>query len=72
KDYGLTGVLFFDTGDAYSENENMDLTTFRKSIGAGFRYYSPFGPLRLEWGYVLDPRPGEERGVWEFTMGSFF
>jgi outer membrane protein insertion porin family len=50
----------------------MDLTTFRKSIGAGLRYYSPFGPLRLEWGYVLDPRPGEERGIWEFTMGSFF
>lgn len=72
KDFGLTGVLFFDTGDAYSENENIDLTTFRKSIGAGLRYYSPFGPLRLEWGYVLDPRPGEERGIWEFTMGSFF
>ncbi len=72
KDYGLTGVLFFDTGDDYLGNENINPSTFRKSIGAGFRYYSPFGPLRLEWGYVLDPRPGEERSVWEFTMGSFF
>jgi outer membrane protein insertion porin family len=71
KDIGLVGVLFFDTGNGYLSKENIDPSSFRKSVGAGLRYYSPFGPLRLEWGYVLDPMPGEERGIWEFTMGSW-
>ncbi|MBW2622364.1 MAG: BamA/TamA family outer membrane protein, partial [Deltaproteobacteria bacterium] len=72
KDIGLTGVVFFDTGNGYLNSESMGISSFRKSAGVGLRYYSPFGPLRLEWGYVLDPKPGEERGIWEFTMGSFF
>ncbi|MBW2635250.1 MAG: BamA/TamA family outer membrane protein, partial [Deltaproteobacteria bacterium] len=37
-----------------------------------FRWYSPMGPIRLEYGYILDPLPGETRGRWEFSMGTVF
>ncbi|HDH86933.1 MAG TPA: hypothetical protein ENF36_02670, partial [Desulfobacteraceae bacterium] len=36
------------------------------------RWYSPMGPLRLEWGKNLDPKPGEAESTWEFTIGTPF
>jgi outer membrane protein insertion porin family len=31
------------------------------------------GPIRLENGFILDPKPGESStGRWEFTMGQAF
>jgi outer membrane protein insertion porin family len=73
KEAGVMGVLFFDTGNAYLDDEDMDFESLRQSAGAGFRWYSPVGPIRLEYGYILDPEEGEsEGGRWEFTMGQAF
>ncbi len=69
KNAGMKGVVFFDTGNAW-ENE-YDLGDMRKTAGAGIRWYSPIGPLRLEWGYVLDPKEGEPAYRWDFTIGWF-
>jgi len=44
----------------------------RKSVGFGFRWFSPIGPLRFEWGIPLDRQEGEEPLVFEFTIGNFF
>ena len=44
----------------------------RYSVGFGFRWFSPIGPLRFEWGIPLDRQPGEEPLVFEFTIGNFF
>jgi outer membrane protein insertion porin family len=44
----------------------------RKSVGFGFRWFSPIGPLRFEWGIPLDAQPGEDPLVFEFTIGNFF
>ncbi|HUS68203.1 MAG TPA: outer membrane protein assembly factor BamA [Kofleriaceae bacterium] len=44
----------------------------RQSIGFGFRWLSPIGPLRFEWGIPLDRQPGEDPLVFEFTIGNFF
>jgi outer membrane protein insertion porin family len=44
----------------------------RKSVGFGFRWFSPIGPLRFEWGIPLDAQPGEDPLVFEFTIGQFF
>ncbi|MDO9565338.1 MAG: outer membrane protein assembly factor BamA [Candidatus Desulfaltia sp.] len=73
KKAGIIGVIFYDTGDVYNNSENIDLGDLRKSAGYGFRWYSPLGPIRLENGYILDPKDGENRGGrWEFTMGTAF
>jgi outer membrane protein insertion porin family len=49
----------------------MDFGDLRKSAGYGVRWYSPMGPMRLEYGYILDSeRKGD--GGWEFTMGMAF
>jgi outer membrane protein insertion porin family len=30
------------------------------------------GPLRLVWGYNLDPINGEDDSVWDFSVGGNF
>ncbi len=69
---GLVGVVFFDTGNAWSKEDGYDLSDLRRSAGLGIRWYSPMGPLRLEYGWVLDPREGENTSNWEFSIGSQF
>lgn len=67
----LNGVLFFDYGKGFSENESVSLN-LRKAAGIEGRWISPFGPLRVAYGINLDPNRGERKGVFEFTMGQIF
>lgn len=69
KSAGIKGVTFFDTGNAWDSGFYLD--DMRKTAGLGIRWYSPIGPLRLEWGYVLDRKPGEAASRFEFTIGFF-
>ncbi len=69
RDAGMKGVLFYDTGNAWLSGYNLD--DLRHTAGFGIRWYSPIGPLRLEWGYVLDRKEGESQSRWEFTIGLF-
>jgi outer membrane protein insertion porin family len=71
KDAGFMGVLFYDTGNAFNGGP-LKLDDLRETAGFGIRWYSPLGPLRLERGIILDRRPGEGTGRWEFSVGGFF
>ena len=71
KKLGLMGTVFFDAGQVYRNNEPY-FTSFRTSVGTGIRWFSPMGPLRIEWGYNLSPKPWERHSAWEFTIGSIF
>jgi outer membrane protein insertion porin family len=46
------------------------LTSLRSSWGFGFRWFSPIGPLRFEWGLPYKTLPGEDSIVFEFTIGN--
>ncbi len=75
---GINGVLFFDAGQLADSNSfNSDYRSFRidnmrESAGGGIRWNSPMGLIRLEYGYILDPKEGEDKGKWEFAMGGAF
>ncbi|MBN2283082.1 MAG: outer membrane protein assembly factor BamA [Deltaproteobacteria bacterium] len=69
KDAGLKGVIFYDAGNAWESGYHID--DMRETAGAGIRWYSPVGPLRVEWGYVLDRKEDEPPSRWEFTVGMF-
>jgi len=71
KDLGLKGVLFYDTGNAWRDEEDY-FADMRHSVGAGIRWQSPMGPLRFEWGYNLDPRDDEKKSIFEFSIGRAF
>ncbi|GFO70727.1 outer membrane protein assembly factor BamA [Geomonas limicola] len=73
KDAGLKGVLFFDAGNCQNSLKDT-FGTILTSYGFGFRWFSPIGPLRLEYGIPLKPRPGIDNsgGKLEFSIGSIF
>lgn len=66
----LKGLVFFDAGNSYDKFNNFG--ALRYTTGAGIRWISPLGPIRIEWGYNLDKKPGESSSKVEFTFGSFF
>ena len=75
KDLGVHGVLFFDTGKVYGEEENFEFNPddLRQSAGGGIRWLSPMGPLDIEYGYILDPEDSDHGpGQFEFSMASSF
>ena len=65
-------AFFFDAGNAYGFGTSFDPTDLRLGAGAGFRFLSPLGPLRLEYGFNLDKRSGEKSGQIHFAVGSPF
>ncbi len=67
----LNGVIFFDYGKGFADNESISFN-LRKAAGLEGRLISPFCPLRAAYGINLDPREGERKGVFEFTIGSLF
>ncbi|MBI4681031.1 MAG: outer membrane protein assembly factor BamA [Nitrospirae bacterium] len=69
KDIKLKGVVFADSGSAFDKLENINL---RNTAGFGVRWMSPFGPIRLEWGFNLSPKHDEGKNKIEFTMGGLF
>jgi len=44
----------------------------RKAAGGGVRWVSPFGPIRVDYGFNLDRRPGEKAANFHFSVGSPF
>jgi len=69
--YGLRGVAFFDMGQAFRKSDNLfDFAEFRRSIGVGGRWLSPFGPLRVELGFPLNKKSGDDTSVVGFSLGN--
>ncbi|MCR9164840.1 MAG: outer membrane protein assembly factor BamA [Nannocystaceae bacterium] len=59
--------------------QNWRLRDLRYSVGFGFRWRSPIGPLRFEWGFPLDRQRGtafdpiaDDPVVFEFSIGNSF
>ncbi len=70
-DAKLNGVVFFDYGKGFAEGNDFTLN-LRKTAGVEVRWISPFGPLRAAYGFNLDRRRKEKKGVFEFSIGSVF
>lgn len=70
--FGNIGVVpFLDAGNLY-QAATPKFTNLRFGTGLGLRYYSSFGPIRIDVGTPLDRRPGESRiGVY-VSLGQAF
>jgi outer membrane protein insertion porin family len=65
-------AAFLDVGNVYGFGTTFDPTDTREAVGAGVRWFSPFGPIRVDYGFLLDRRAGEDRAALHFSVGSPF
>ena len=69
------GALFYDTGNVFPTIGDVRLKNFTHTAGFGFRYQTPFGPVRLDFGINLRPNVNgldEKRLHVFFTLGNPF
>lgn len=67
---GLKGVVFYDVGNAFDDDDEIKLSELRHAVGWGFRWNSPLGPIRVEVGYPLEREEGEKSVVTHFSFGA--
>ena len=70
KEAGLSGVFFYDVGQAQDDIRSSDLLS---DYGIGFRWMSPLGLLRFEWAWPLQSDDYNSNSVnFEFSIGPPF
>lgn len=70
KEAGLNGVFFYDMGQA---DDAIVSDKFVSDFGIGFRWQSPLGLLRFEWGWPLQSDDMDRDAVnFEFSIGPPF
>lgn len=69
---GLALGLFYDIGHLTDTFGELSFVHARHSAGLGLRYLTPVGPIRADYGFKLDRKPGEDRGRFHLTFGYSF
>ncbi len=68
KELGFRFAIFYDGGKGWNESFGK----WNHAVGVGIRWLSPLGPIRIDWGYNLNPEEDEKQSVWDFTAGTQF
>ena len=76
----LGGVLFVDGGNVWAGPWEVRMSELRWAVGPGFRYDTPIGPMRVDFGLQLNPIEGlvidgrEAKRKWRvhFSIGQAF
>ena len=70
--FGNFGIVpFLDAGNIYT-SPLPKFTGLQYGTGIGVRYYSNFGPIRLDVGTPLNPKPGDSRIAVYVSLGQAF
>jgi outer membrane protein insertion porin family len=76
RDFGI--VTFVDGGNVFLNASDTNLAQLRGTVGLGFRYNSPLGPIRLDYGFKLTRLPLGTSGMlepgwtWHLSVGEAF
>ena len=63
---------FYDTGNVFARISTIRLSRFTNNLGLGIRYKTPFGPIRLDFGFNTDRPPGIPSHQIFLTVGNPF
>lgn len=73
KEAGVKFVMFYDMGNSFDNfRQFATIQSLKKDVGFGFRWFSPIGPLRFEWGFPINPTGNEGNVVFNFFIGPPF
>ncbi|HZI31686.1 MAG TPA: BamA/TamA family outer membrane protein, partial [Candidatus Binatia bacterium] len=65
-------VAFFDALGMARDRNDYPWNQGLFSVGGGICWRTPIGPVRLEYGYNLNPRPYDPMGTLHFSVGFPF
>lgn len=65
-------VAFLDGGNVWLKAKDINPGDLKYSAGLGFRYNTPVGPIRIDYGYKLQRQTGESPGEIHFSIGQAF
>jgi len=67
-------AFFYDAGNAFDDGQRVTLSGLRADFGLELRFYLPMfqAPLRLIYGFVQNPQPGENPSNFIFSIGTTF
>lgn len=68
----LAGVVFYDKGNVFYRRKDFRFRDLEDALGLGIRYRTPLGPLRLDFGWNLNPPPGRAQPLVFITIGNIF
>jgi outer membrane protein insertion porin family len=68
----VSGAGFMDIGNVWRDSASISLKNLRSTAGFGVRAATPLGIIRTDLGFNLDPRNGEPKTQWIFSMGQAF
>jgi outer membrane protein insertion porin family len=67
--FGL--VTFVDGGNVWKVIDDVE-PSLKYTVGAGLRYRTPVGPVRIDYGHKLERETGESAGEIHFSFGHAF
>lgn len=70
--FGNYGIVPFLDGGRVGEGSTPGLRGMRYGVGIGARYYTNFGPFRLDVATPLGRRPGEAKVAVYISIGQAF
>ena len=71
-------AFFLDAGNSWDGFDKLSgrfgtgTTDMKAGAGFGIRFTTPAFPIRLDWGYGFNHKPGEQRSDIYFTLGNLF
>ncbi|MBI4051891.1 MAG: outer membrane protein assembly factor BamA [Elusimicrobia bacterium] len=74
----VQGAFFFDMGNSWDNLRSTSLKIgsrerqLKAGAGFGIRFVTPAFPIRLDWGYGFNHKPGEQQAQIYFTLGNIF
>jgi outer membrane protein insertion porin family len=68
----IKGFLFFDFGQVWEEVEDFGQDKINTSVGVGVGLRTPVGPIRIDYGYPINPDDDQGNGRIHFTTGISF
>jgi len=68
----VKGGVFWDAGNVWAFSRELAFGDLRQSAGVGLRYMFPFGPLRVEYAWIVNREPEEPKGRFVFGLGHAF
>lgn len=67
-----SAIVFFDALGSAAQLQDYPFDEKLYSTGVGVRFHTLIGPVRLEYGHNLNPRPGDPSGTLHFSIGFPF